>query len=83
VLAVDIVDLNDLQLAVYDEILERGQQRPTKSQRERLEAFCKVQEDWRIIAHHEDRATGTKLERPGLQAEHGHDVDASDARRVC
>jgi len=33
-----------------------------------LEAFCKVQEDWRIIAHHEDRATGTKLDRPGLQA---------------
>jgi site-specific DNA recombinase len=27
-----------------------------------------VQEDWRIIAHHEDRATGTKLDRPGLQA---------------
>ena len=27
-----------------------------------------MQEDWRIIAHHEDRATGTKLDRPGLQA---------------
>jgi DNA invertase Pin-like site-specific DNA recombinase len=27
-----------------------------------------VQEDWRVIAHHEDRATGTKLDRPGLQA---------------
>ena len=27
-----------------------------------------MQEDWRIVAHHEDRATGTKLDRPGLQA---------------
>jgi site-specific DNA recombinase len=33
-----------------------------------LEAFCTVQEDWRIVAHHEDRATGTKLDRQGLQA---------------
>jgi DNA invertase Pin-like site-specific DNA recombinase len=41
---------------------------PHPSQRERLEGFCKVQEDWHIVAHHEDRATGTKLERPGLQA---------------
>src|SRR5690606_9087316 len=34
----------------------------------RLEAFCSSQEDWRIVAHYEDRATGTKLDRPGLQA---------------
>jgi site-specific DNA recombinase len=38
------------------------------SQRERLRAFCKVQEGWRVVAHHNDRASGTKLERPGLQA---------------
>jgi site-specific DNA recombinase len=27
-----------------------------------------VQEDWKVVAHHEDRATGTSLDRPGLQA---------------
>ncbi len=38
------------------------------SQRERLEAFCASQEGWRIVAHEEDRSSGAKLERPGLQA---------------
>jgi site-specific DNA recombinase len=38
------------------------------TQRERLEAFCKAQEGWRIVAHKQDQATGTKLARPGLQA---------------
>ena len=33
-----------------------------------MEAFCASQEGWRIVAHQEDRSTGTKLERPGLQA---------------
>lgn len=33
-----------------------------------LEAFCKVQEGWRIVAHKQDQASGTKLDRPGLQA---------------
>jgi resolvase-like protein len=31
-----------------------------------LEAFCTAQEGRRIVAHEEDRATGTKLDRPGL-----------------
>jgi DNA invertase Pin-like site-specific DNA recombinase len=31
-------------------------------------AVTRVLDDWRIVAHQEDRATGTKLERPGLQA---------------
>jgi site-specific DNA recombinase len=55
---------------LYTRISTDEENQPTSlaSQHERLEAFCKVQEDWRIIAHHEDRATGTKLERPGLQA---------------
>jgi site-specific DNA recombinase len=55
---------------LYTRISTDEENQPTSlaSQRERLEAFCKVQEDWRIIAHHEDRATGTKLDRPGLQA---------------
>lgn len=55
---------------LYTRISTDEENQPTSlaSQHERLEAFCKVQEDWRIIAHHEDRATGTKLDRPGLQA---------------
>jgi site-specific DNA recombinase len=47
---------------------EENQPTSLHSQRERLETFCKAQEGWRIVAHHEDRATGTKLDRPGLQA---------------
>ncbi len=46
---------------------EENQSTSLASRHERLEAFCKVQEDWRVIAHHEDRATGTKLDRPGLR----------------
>jgi site-specific DNA recombinase len=55
---------------LYTRISTDEENQPTSlaSQHERLEAFCKVQEDWRIVAHHEDRATGAKLERPGLQA---------------
>jgi site-specific DNA recombinase len=55
---------------LYTRISTDEENQPTSlaSQHERLEAFCRVQEDWRIVAYHEDRATGTKLERPGLQA---------------
>ena len=58
------------RVCLYTRISTDEENQPTSlaSQKERLEAFCKVQEDWRIIAHHEDRATGTKLDRPGLQA---------------
>jgi site-specific DNA recombinase len=58
------------RVCLYTRISTDEENQPTSlaSQRERLQAFCKVQEDWRVIAHHEDRATGTKLERPGLQA---------------
>jgi site-specific DNA recombinase len=55
---------------IYTRISTDEENQPTSlhSQRERLEAFSKAQEAWRIVAHQEDRATGTKLERPGLQA---------------
>jgi site-specific DNA recombinase len=58
------------RVCLYTRISTDEENQPTSlaSQRERLEAFCKVQEDWRVIAHHEDRASGTKLDRPGLQA---------------
>jgi site-specific DNA recombinase len=58
------------RVCLYTRISTDEENQPTSlsSQRERLQAFCKVQEDWRIVAHHEDRASGTKLDRPGLQA---------------
>ncbi|MGH3026175.1 MAG: recombinase family protein, partial [Gaiellaceae bacterium] len=57
-------------VCLYTRISTDEENQPTSlhSQRERLEAFCKAQEDWRVVAHHEDRATGTKLDRSGLQA---------------
>ena len=59
-----------MRVCLYTRISTDEENQPTSlhSQRDRLEAFCKAQEDWRIVAHHEDRATGTKLDRPGLQA---------------
>jgi site-specific DNA recombinase len=58
------------RVCLYTRISTDEENQPTSlhSQRERLEAFCKAQEDWRIVAHEEDRASGTKLDRPSLQA---------------
>lgn len=58
------------RVCLYTRISTDEENQPTSlaSQHERLEAFCKVQEDWRIVARHDDRSTGTKLDRPGLQA---------------
>jgi len=58
------------RVCLYTRISTDEENQPTSlhSQRERLEAFCNSQEGWRIVAHKEDRATGTKLDRPGLQA---------------
>jgi site-specific DNA recombinase len=58
------------RVCLYTRISTDEENQPTSlhSQRERLEAFCTAQEGWRIVAHQEDRATGTKLDRPGLQA---------------
>jgi DNA invertase Pin-like site-specific DNA recombinase len=56
------------RVCLYTRISTDEENQPTSlhSQHERLEAFCKVQDGWRIVAHKEDRSTGTKLERPGL-----------------
>jgi site-specific DNA recombinase len=58
------------RVCVYTRISTDEESQPTslQSQRERLEAFCQAQEGWRIVAHKQDQATGTKLDRPGLQA---------------
>jgi site-specific DNA recombinase len=56
------------RVCLYTRISTDEENQPTSlhSQRERLQAFCNVQEGWRIVAHEEDRSTGTKLDRPGL-----------------
>jgi len=58
------------RVCLYTRISTDEENQPTSlhSQKERLEAFCSSQEDLRVVAHHEDCATGTKLDRPGLQA---------------
>ena len=58
------------RVCLYTRISTDEENQPTSlhSQRERLEAFCQVQEGWRIVAHKQDQATGTKLDRPGLEA---------------
>jgi site-specific DNA recombinase len=59
-----------LRVCLYTRISTDEENQPTSlhSQRERLERFVSSQEGWRVVAHEEDRATGTKLDRPGLQA---------------
>ena len=54
----------------YTRISTDEDHQPTSlgTQRERLERYCHVMEDWHIAAAFEDQATGTTLERPGLQA---------------
>jgi DNA invertase Pin-like site-specific DNA recombinase len=56
------------RVCLYTRISTDEETQPTSlhSQREHLEAFCTAQEGRRIVAHEEDRATGTKLDRPGL-----------------
>ena len=57
-------------MCLYTRISTDEENQPTSlhSQRERLEAFVRSQEGWHVVAHEEDRATGTKLDRQGLQA---------------
>ena len=58
------------RVCLYTRISTDEENQPTSlhSQRERLEAFCNAQEEWRIVSHEQDQTTGTKLDRPGLQA---------------
>jgi site-specific DNA recombinase len=62
------------RVCLYTRISTDEDNQPTSlhSQRERLTAFCKAQENWRIVAHEQDQASGTKLDRPGLQKALAH-----------
>ena len=58
-----------MRVCLYQRISTDEDHQPTslKTQRERLERYCEAMEDWRIVAAYEDQATGTSLDRPGLQ----------------
>jgi site-specific DNA recombinase len=68
------------RVCLYTRISTDEENQPTSlhSQRERLEAFCTAQDGWRIVAHEEDRSTGTKLDRPGL----GRALDLARASKI-
>jgi site-specific DNA recombinase len=59
-----------MRVCLYQRISTDEDHQPTslKTQRERLERYCEAMEDWRIVAAHEDQASGTSIDRPGLQA---------------
>ena len=58
-----------MRVCLYQRISTDEDHQPTslKTQRERLERYCEAMENWRIVAAHEDQASGTSLDRPGLQ----------------
>ncbi len=58
-----------MRVCLYQRISTDEDHQPTslRTQRERLERYCEAMEDWRIVAAYEDQASGTTLDRPGLQ----------------
>src|SRR6266536_510681 len=58
-----------MRVCLYQRISTDEDHQPTslKTQRERLERYCEAMEDWRSVAALEDQASGTSLDRPGLQ----------------
>ncbi len=71
------------RVCLYSRISTDEDNQPTSlhSQRERLTAFCQAQEDWRVVVHEQDQATGTKLDRPGCSAHLS--MRARDASTCC
>ena len=62
-------EVSVIRVCLYLRISTDEDHQPTslRTQRERLERYCEAMEDWRIVATYEDQASGTTLERPGLQ----------------
>jgi site-specific DNA recombinase len=69
-----------MRVCLYQRISTDEDHQPTslKTQRERLERYCEAMEDWRIVAAYEDQASGTSLDRPGLQ----HALDLAREKRI-
>ncbi len=58
-----------MRIATYTRISTDEETQPysLEAQRERLAAYAKSQEDWRIVRRFSDQASGASLERPGLE----------------
>src|SRR6266516_3668218 len=58
-----------MRIATYTRISTDEEHQPysLEAQRERLGAYAKSQEDWRIVRRFTDQASGAGLERPGLE----------------
>lgn len=58
-----------MRVCLYTRISTDEDHQPTslRTQRERLERYCEAMEDWRVVATCEDQASGTTLDRPGLE----------------
>jgi len=58
-----------MRVCLYTRISTDEDHQPTSltTQRERLQRYCQAMDDWHIALAFEDQASGTTLERPGLQ----------------
>lgn len=59
-----------MRVATYRRIStdESNQPYSMSSQQERLTKFAESQDDWEIVADYKDHMTGSRIDRPGLQA---------------
>jgi hypothetical protein len=71
-----------MRVSLYQRISTDEDHQPTslKTQRERLERYCEAMEDWRIVAAHEDQASGTSLDRP---ASNKHSISPAKNVSTC
>ncbi len=58
-----------MRIAIYTRISTDEDNQPFSlgAQQDRLDAYCKSQDGWRIVTRYSDQASGATLERPGLQ----------------
>ncbi len=58
-----------MRIATYTRISTDEDNQPFSlgAQRDRLDAYCKSQDGWRIVSHYSDQASGATLERAGLK----------------
>ena len=57
-----------MRIAIYTRISTDEDNQPFSlgAQQDRLDAYCRSQDAWRIVARYSDQASGATLERPGL-----------------
>ena len=69
-----------MRIATYTRISTDEDNQPFSlgAQQDRLDAYCKSQDAWRVVARYSDQASGASLEREGLQ----HALAGCDQGRV-